>query len=488
MNNAPKKQKSGIGETSKLLAILSAILVTGFGLSAFFNYVAAKDALRITIAEREMPMAIDGIYEHIQRDIVRPVIIASMMSDDSFIHEWISNGESDRRSMTRYLSEIKKRYRAYSALFVSDRTRRYYTGDGVLKTVSPGEPQAAWYYRLKGSDEPYELNIDFDEANKNAVTVFTNYRVVDSNGEFLGAIGVGLTMRFIDTTISGYARDFGASVYFADTAGRIMAGKPALLPAGAKFLDEVPGLGSFDPGETGGSGAHYSVVRRSGDEIFLAARYVPELKWWLFAEKRESPSIDRIEASLWMNLGICAAVMILVLVLSFLTVRRYQSRLEATATTDRLTGVMNRYAFEFAVDAVVKRCERDGSPISALMVDIDGFKLINDKRGHLVGDEALKAVSAGAKASLRNSDIICRWGGEEFLVALPGCALDNASTIAENLRASAARAAKPIVRLTVSAGVAQLRPGETFDSLTRRADEALLRAKRLGKDRSVAAR
>jgi len=478
------KRRSGLGETGKLLSILSAILIAGFGLSSVFSYFAARDALRASLAERELPAAIDGIYEHIQRDIVRPVVISSMMADDEFLHEWILEGEKDQGRITRYLSEVKRRYGAYSSFFVSERSGRYYTGEGTLKVVSEKEPRDEWYFRVRGMKEPYELNVDPDLANGDAITLFINYRVISSKGEFLGAAGVGITMSSLDATLAGYSADYGVNVYFSDEKGRIVAGSPSLISSSdVPRLGEVRGLEGFDPRDSGKPGDYAAEFERSGRDVFLIARKIPELKWWLFAEKPEQVSVKRIESAIWWNIAVGAIVMVIVLILASLTVRRYQSRLENTASTDRLTGVMNRYAFEYAAEAVLKRCEREILPFSAIMIDIDDFKSINDRFGHLAGDAVLKAVAEGVKSSLRASDLLCRWGGEEFLIAVPDCLLEQAADIAEKLRAAVAARTRPIARLTVSAGVAELRRAETFESLTRRADQALLEAKRSGKDR-----
>jgi diguanylate cyclase (GGDEF)-like protein len=478
---------SGLGESGRLMAILTILLFAGFGLTSLFGFLAARSAIRGSISSYELPATADGIYERILRDLVRPVFISSMMADDSFLHDWARSGEGDAGAISRYLSEIKRRYGAFTAFFVSERTRRYYTSDGVLKSVAEEEPRDAWYFRVRKMAEAYELNVDPDMANQDALTVFINYRVLSSDGKFLGAAGVGINVSSLSGATERYSKDYGASVFFVDQAGRILAGSPALLkgPPPATIAADK-GLAAVDLERAKTEGRLASEYLRAGQEILLSARYVPELKWFVFVEKPERETVRAVQDSLWLNLGVCALVIALVLLATALTVRKYQSRLERTASTDRLTGTMNRHAFHFVIGNAIKKAARDRKPFSVLMLDIDDFKRVNDERGHAAGDEVLASVARGARGAIRDSDFICRWGGEEFLVALPDCSLAQAAGVAEKLRTAASRETAGFGAVTLSAGAAQIQEGESFESLTARADEALLRAKRQGKDRVAA--
>ena len=123
-------------------------------------------------------------------------------------------------------------------------------------------------------------------------------------------------------------------------------------------------------------------------------------------------------------------------------------------------------------------------------MDIDHFKKINDKHGHLLGDHVLREIAAISKRSLRESDVICRWGGEEFLLLLKNCSLEKATSIAENLRATIAGndfsrttdLAKGKLSLTVSMGDAEYKSNESEDSMFERADVALYQAKENGRN------
>jgi two-component system cell cycle response regulator len=158
------------------------------------------------------------------------------------------------------------------------------------------------------------------------------------------------------------------------------------------------------------------------------------------------------------------------------------------ATTDPLTGLMNRRAFSAAALREVERAIRYKSPVSVLMLDVDRFKAINDKRGHASGDAVLAAMGRLLGTELRKLDFVGRWGGEEFTVALPSTDLVGATIVAERVRAAIAalvvRDATPHpIAVTASIGLATYQAGDTVDTLVDRADRAMYVAKTSGRNR-----
>ncbi len=169
--------------------------------------------------------------------------------------------------------------------------------------------------------------------------------------------------------------------------------------------------------------------------------------------------------------------------------KRRDAELKMLATTDSLTGVRNRRDFLFHGERELARSCRYQQPLAFIMLDIDNFKSINDRYGHPVGDQVLKAVSRCCTDVLRENDIFGRVGGEEFAVALPQTSLAEAANSAERLRVAVAALVVPLedgdsVNATISLGVAELEEGASqFDELFKRADSALYRAKENGRNR-----
>ena len=168
--------------------------------------------------------------------------------------------------------------------------------------------------------------------------------------------------------------------------------------------------------------------------------------------------------------------------------KRLRDELELAASVDPLTGIWNRRQFLILLDNARVHKRRYDMDYSVLLIDVDHFKTINDRHGHDVGDEILVLLAKTFSARIRETDAICRWGGEEFIILLPQTVLKNAIDVAEQLRQTIATLEHPRVSaMTVSIGVAQNVAGETTESLVKRADEALYRAKGAGRNRVVAA-
>ena len=162
---------------------------------------------------------------------------------------------------------------------------------------------------------------------------------------------------------------------------------------------------------------------------------------------------------------------------------------EFRASHDCLTGLWNRGAILDVLDGELSRVRRREDSLSIIMADIDFFKRINDRFGHLTGDAVLRGVSARLMALLRPYDSVGRYGGEEFLMVIPGCSTDDGWSVAERLRRefgdSPVGTSEGVFPVTLSLGVASVRPGRVLpaDELIRRADVALYRAKEKGRNR-----
>lgn len=159
------------------------------------------------------------------------------------------------------------------------------------------------------------------------------------------------------------------------------------------------------------------------------------------------------------------------------------------ATLDPLTAIRNRRAFLELARVEINRAQRYELPLSLILLDVDHFKAINDGRGHAVGDHVLSALGAMLSRQLRTPDIPARWGGEEFVIALPNTDSDGGLVLADRLRSAIERldlsqGGTP-VPVTASFGLATFRPGETLEALINRADGAMYLAKVNGRNRVV---
>jgi diguanylate cyclase len=166
------------------------------------------------------------------------------------------------------------------------------------------------------------------------------------------------------------------------------------------------------------------------------------------------------------------------------------ARIQEMASRDELTQLVNRRHMTAALEQEDARRQRSGSALCIAVIDLDHFKRINDTLGHPAGDAVLRSFADQALGAVRRSDLLARWGGEEFLLLLPDTRLDAARTVLERMRARVAESARidadPSLRVTFSAGLVESPAGEPVGAAIELADQAMYRAKHTGRDRVVA--
>jgi len=482
-HNRAMAQSLRVFDRRSLILIIGLLLSVGFFATTLFGYFVSRDAIRNAIIGQDLPLTSSNIYSEIQKDLVRPVLISSTMAHDTFVRDWVLRGEHEVSEMSRYLAEVRQRHGAFSSFFVSEASGNYYTAEGILKQVRESEPRDEWYYRVRNMAEEYEINVDPDLANRDALTIFINYRVFDFDKRYIGATGIGLTVDSVRRLIREYQSRFKRTIYFTDASGKVLVyggdtpsppdlrQRPGLAAQLERVLHERSGFYQFEDG---------------GDNHLLNVNYLPELKWYLFVEQNEDVALAGIRQTLYVNLAISLLVTLIVSFLCYLTLGSYQSRIEKMASTDKLTGLLNRHAFGILIEKLLAGNRREPRPISFILGDLDHFKEINDRHGHRIGDQVLASVARQLGSALREADFAVRWGGEEFLLVLPGCALDEALIVAEKLRhaiaASQPAPDNPAIRVTMSLGVSELGLEETADHAIGRADDALYAAKHGGRN------
>jgi diguanylate cyclase (GGDEF)-like protein len=431
-----------------------------------------------------LPLTSDNIYSEIQKDLIRPIFISSMMASDTFLRDWVMAGEQDIDRMTRYLSEIRTKYQTITSFFVSEKTANYYFSGGVLKHMHPDDPRDAWYYRVRSLHTPYELNVDPDLANQDTMTIFINHRVFDYQGNFIGAAGCGLSVDSVTSLLREYEQRYQRHIFFVDTKGRITFTGEKNRRAN---LSDIEGLGNIADQILHQDHGSFS-YERDGRTFHLNTRFLKELNWYLLVEQSLEPEVRLLRRTLFINLGLSMMIGLVILVVVQRTIAQYQQRLEKMAATDKLTGLCNRHSGETLFNQIIREADRTQVRISLILLDLDHFKRINDTYGHHAGDLVLIICARIIQSCLRQADIVCRWGGEEFLVVLKDCGMDYAYHIAEKIRIALEQEVmvwgEAEFRIQCSLGVAERQDKESWESLIIRADQGLYQAKNNGRNRT----
>lgn len=313
-------------EKSWLLPIIAVLLAVGFLLTSFTSFFVSRASLRTEIASNELPLTSDNIYSEIQSDLLRPIFISSFMAQDTFLRNWLIEGEGDVGQITQYLREIQQRYQTFTSFLVSEKSRNYYHRDGILKQVRPDEERDRWYFRVREMQPDYEINIDPDQANKDTMTIFINHRVLDYQGRLLGVTGVGLSVGAVKEIVDLYQRKYKRTIYFFDR-NRLIRPVEAVAPGGsgelvpmmpvAELVDRLP-----SEGESSFTG------ERDGHIVHTNIRYIKEFDWYLVVEQSERHTVRSISLTLFFNLALCLVVTALVVFLVKLSVKRYLRRID----------------------------------------------------------------------------------------------------------------------------------------------------------------
>lgn len=489
----------------RFLLVLAALLLAGFASLSWLNFWRARQLLDRQITDSTLPLTSDAIRSSLQHDLLQPVLASGLMADNTFLEDTLRRGEQNTEQLRQYLAGIQGQTGAITTFLVTEANGRYYHPRGILKTVSEADPQDHWYYRFRDSGRSMEINIDRDTADLRRTTAFINVRLQDAAGRMLGVTGLGLDVHALQAQLQHYQQRYGARILLVDRDGRI-----ALSSDHSQgLLRQLPGLGPYSA----------KILRQpqtslrlevAGRDLYISSNQLPEIGWTMVVMQQRNADQSALINLLSQNLVASIAISLLLLLLAQLTLGRDQQRLEAIARTDKLSGLLNRHMFEPLVTQLAAQAQRRMEPLTLALLDIDHFKRVNDSQGHQVGDAVIRAIAQRLKAHTRDADPLFRWGGEEFLVLLPGCGIAEAQVRLEALRRDLRAHPLPIAELTGSAhgkpapdafaaaldrsgllvtmsmGITQVDHGEPFSQALHRADQALYLAKSGGRDRICA--
>lgn len=275
---------------------------------------------------------------------------------------------------------------------------------------------------------------------------------------------------------------FAVCVYFTFPVDNFYV-RSAATALGAIVVLVAGGRALFRAAEPRLAGARYAGLLLVGLAAMLAVRGV----YTVFfgpptASLFSGDPVQFVYVSAYVILGVMSGLAFVLLI-----AERLRVELERMATLDALTGIYNRRTFTGLAERELARAKRAGTPVGLILIDLDHFKTVNDRYGHVAGDAVLRAFVGTAGAALRKQDLLGRYGGEEFCVLLPGVSAAEAVMIAQRLRElveqNPARVGDHEIRYTVSAGVAHsLTAGLDLDALVHDADGALYRAKERGRN------
>ncbi|WP_370673592.1 diguanylate cyclase domain-containing protein [Pleomorphomonas sp. PLEO] len=467
----------------RMIPLIGAILALGFLITNMVSYYIAVDTMRQSIVETELPLTGSNIYSEIQTDLVRPIQVSSLMANDTFVQDWLHSGEVDLAAITRYLQRIQGQYNAFTAFLVSRDTQAYYHFQAPPRHLKRDDPADSWFFRSIDATAPYEVNVDINKQQNDALTVFINYRVLDHNGKMIGLTGIGLDFRTVRNIVSRYRDQFNRNIYFVNAQGDIVVATDADTPVGAS-IRKLAGLAGVSDRILAEEKGEYS-FKRGGRTILLSHRLIPDLGWRVMVEQDEAAAMRPLWLGFLFNLAIGFLVIAVSLVLVSAAFGVYKKRVGELAFRDPLTGLANRAGFEAEFDARLSARRVPTEASSLILVDLDAFAAFNDRFGRAAGNAALDKVGRILSEVASGVGVIARFDGDNFAILRKGSS-DAATRFADSLVkviGAETFGDSALARLTASIGVTAVGEGEDHSVTMERVDRALRKAKAAGGDR-----
>jgi diguanylate cyclase (GGDEF)-like protein len=467
------------------IVITISVLMIALSISiSLINFMVSLHSTETDLKTRSLPLTVDNIYTEIQKHVIEPNLVASMMAHDTFLKDWLINDEQNSEKITRYLDTIKNKYGMFVTFLVSEKTQSYYTQNGFLEHLSSSNPDNGWYFSFKKLQGDHEINLDFNNNLDNSLIMFINHKIYDNDYHFVGATGIGLKISYINDMLKRFRQEYNFTVIFINEEGEIVLSERT--DDTIKNLSDVPELHRLSD-QIIVKDSKILEYEKGGEHYLLKTKYIPELDLYLIVEAKLDDFIEDVRRTFYLNLAASLLITFIITTIILIMIRGYNRKLEYMARNDTLTGLMNRSAFNETFNDFLHLSQRNGNPLSLIFFDVDNFKTINDTMGHQCGDDVLIRIAEILKSRLRHTDLIGRWGGEEFIIALIDTDREKAQLIGEMLRKAFEEdillthlTAAPV---TASFGVVTARSGDSIDTLLTRADSAMYRAKETGKNR-----
>ena len=470
------------GKHKVVILVTFLILTLSFGLS-IANYWSAFEQTRKQLKENSLPLSTDNIYSDIQKIIIEPSLISSVMASDTFVHDWFKTEDQNPDKIVKYLSAITQKYKFSNTFLVSSHTKKYYTNDGLLETLSPNKKNNMWYFRFINNFPSSEINIDNNELLDNKLLLFFNYKIFSDNKDLLGVTGVVFKTSYISEMFKRFKQYYKLKVFLMDKNGNIVLSEQGIN--NSKKLAEKAKMQALLPEVLRHKSAILDCDYNSKNYI-IKSKYIKELNLYLIVQAELEQFTENDRNHLIANIIISLIITAIIIFIILRTFMSYTRQLSELANHDALTQLPNRRTFNESFKLIWKQYQQNKCTACLALFDIDNFKKINDTLGHPTGDKVLQQIAGLLTKHIRNTDYISRWGGEEFSILLINTNIVNAKIIIEKFRSTLENDhdLQEITGGTVTAsfGLTSFSNGNSIKDITTLADNALYKAKIAGKN------
>ena len=446
----------------RLAVLISSLLALYLILSTVFYFIFP---LKQEHSARDFHILLtETIHNAIEKKLDAPILLSMSMSHSTLLKSLLKKEENyteERISeiMKAWLGDKKRVGNCSSAFLVSEKTRRYFTGDGLVKTLDPySDPHDIWYNDFISRNVPLALDVDVDQNNRQVWTVFLNARMEDENKNVLGVCGLGITMNELQEIFNEFENKYNIKINLVDENGLVQVDTSSVNIETNYYSTQVF---SKDDDYT------YKKLKKG----FAVTSYISQLGWYLVVRNKE---LKRSEFLLDPHYIIAQLFSFLLLLFAgFLISRKISRNFKSggnAGNVDAITGLFNRNYFKevYGEKGVFNTTRYK----SIAVYDIDSFKEANDT---MDGDKILKDVTEAAKQTIGLNGEIFRWGGDEFAVLMEepvNQAYDSCKTFCHMVADEG--------KVTVSVGVTSVRLSDTIKKNYYRAAQGCYLVKEIG--------
>ena len=470
-----------------ILGAIIIIIVFGIFAGIQFNEGAYFKELAIEQAINDVELTAIDLNSQITNISTEQRVVSQMMANDIFLIMWCQEETTDTEGehaqiLYDYLKAYQEKYNYDIVFFVSDKTYNYYYNDGLNKVVSKEDEFDSWYFNFLDLDLEYDIQIDHDEVNDFAVSLFVNCIVVDSDGKTLGVVGIGNKVDDFETSIDVLAQNLRVSTgivnkgnahnSFTGSAGVYMTSEDASKTFNLSEDDVLMDVDTSGCTWTEGF-------------ICTAIFYNKNLNWNIIVQKDTD---DIVRNMLKQTYGRVTFMLVIILIFSIICIillSRLNKATKERENIDEITGLANAKLFREVFEEKRKKLihKKDSCLI---ILDIDDFKYFNDTYGHLYGNTILRTMANCLVDSIGNDGIVARWGGDEFIGAIflnveeTKSRMDELQQVVQQLDTKS--------MLSFSCGIAKINHSKSLDENFKVTDGALYESKDNGKARSTVAK
>lgn len=452
-----------------LRVLITALLFTFF----VITYCAINN---IVIEQNQIQQrSVTPVFKLVQQDLLKPLYLAESFAKSAVFENEINNPDIHESVIVNKLKKLEEQF-GLTVFLALEAPRKQYMSDGRIFDIEEG--QVYWYF--EAMQENKSIMADLGQAGD--VHVFFDVKIEDEEQNFQGYVGVGKSIRTFLKAFDKHKKQYGYDFIFVDDKNEIVLTSfidLLTVDQSAPCLDDLEAFsGNFT--EQGSLDGETVVMRE--EEYMISQIPIPELSWRLLLltpmEKRKAT----ITQTLLINALMTFAVVASLLAVSYALLLQYKFFLESSSLADPLTGLPNRTFLQRQYNKLRKQ----QAMLCVVVCDLDRFKQINDTYGHNAGDAVIKHAASLLKEHFREDDVVCRWGGEEFVILVPSKSPHLGEMIAERARKELTRTRVCVqdksIAFSASFGVSFGSSESSLDELIGVADAALYQAKTKGRN------